>query len=42
VIDALSIAWSGAMLQAGMGHTNYAQMGDRLVAVTRLILGGEQ
>ncbi|HEY2167571.1 MAG TPA: TetR/AcrR family transcriptional regulator [Jatrophihabitantaceae bacterium] len=42
VVDALGIAWSGAMLQAGMGHTDYTQMGERLVAVTRLILGGDQ
>jgi hypothetical protein len=30
------------MLHAGMGHTDYVQMGERLVAVTRLVLGGDQ
>jgi len=39
VLDALGIAWSGAMLQAGMGHSNYVQMGERLVAVARLLFG---
>lgn len=39
VMDALAMAWSGAMLQAGMGHSNYTQMGERLVAVARLLLG---
>jgi hypothetical protein len=38
VMDALSMAWSGAMLQAGMGHSNYTQMAQRLVAVARLLL----
>jgi hypothetical protein len=32
------MAWSGAMLQAGMGHSNYTQMAQRLVAVARLLL----
>lgn len=40
VIDALAVAWSGAMLQAGMGHTNYVQMGERLRRITALILRG--
>ena len=37
-LDALNIAWSGAMLQAGMGHSDYKQMGKRLIAVTKLIM----
>ena len=40
VLDALALAWSGAMLQAGMGHSDYAQMGERLTAATRLIMAG--
>jgi len=39
-IDALSMAWSGAMLQAGMGHANYGQMGQRLADCAALILQG--
>ncbi len=39
LLDALSVAWSGAMLQAGMGHSDYKQMGRRLVSVTRLLMG---
>ena len=38
LLDALNIAWSGAMLQAGMGHSDYKQMGKRLIAVTKLIM----
>jgi AcrR family transcriptional regulator len=39
VVDALTLAWSGAMLQAGMGHAEYADMGERLASVTRLVMG---
>ncbi len=39
-LEVLALAWSGAMLQAGMGHTTYAQMGEQLVRVTDLVLGG--
>jgi hypothetical protein len=28
------------MLQAGMGHSDYTQMGHRLVRATRLIMAG--
>jgi AcrR family transcriptional regulator len=38
LLDALSVAWSGAMLQAGMGHSDYKQMGKRLVAATKLLM----
>lgn len=40
LLDTLSLAWSGAMLQAGMGHSDYARMGTRLATATRLIMGG--
>jgi AcrR family transcriptional regulator len=40
VLDALSLAWSGAMVQAGMGHSTYEQLGRRLVAAARLIMRG--
>lgn len=39
VLDALTLAWSGAMLQAGMGHAEYAALGERLAAVAKLLLG---
>lgn len=42
VLDALALAWNGAMLQAGMGFTDYRQMGDRLESATRLIMGGRR
>jgi AcrR family transcriptional regulator len=38
VIDALSLAWAGAMLQAGMGHTRFEQMGDRLARVATVLM----
>lgn len=38
LLDALSVVWSGAMLQAGMGHSDYKQLGRRLVAVTKLLM----
>jgi hypothetical protein len=40
VVDALVVARSGATLQAGMGHSDNTQMGERLVSAARLILGG--
>ena len=39
VFDALIVAWSGAMLQVGMGHAPVEHMGDRLATITRLIMG---
>jgi len=39
VLDALTLAWSGAMLQAGMGHAEYAKLGERLAGVAKLVLG---
>jgi AcrR family transcriptional regulator len=38
VLDALSVAWSGAMLQVGMGHAPADEMGDRLARVARLLM----
>ena len=40
VLDALTLAWSGAMLQAGMGHARFEQMGARLARAARLVMGG--
>lgn len=39
VVDALSLALSGAMLQAGMGYFPYAELADRMAAVAELVLG---
>jgi AcrR family transcriptional regulator len=39
VLDALSLALSGAMLQAGMGYFPHAELADRMARVTRLVLG---
>jgi AcrR family transcriptional regulator len=38
VLDALNLAWSGAMLQVGMGHAPADQMGDRLARTARLLM----
>jgi AcrR family transcriptional regulator len=38
ILDALSLAWSGAMLQVGMGHAAADEMGDRLARVARLLM----
>ena len=40
VLDSLGLAWNGAMLQAGMGHTSYEAMGARLSSAARLIIRG--
>jgi len=39
IFDALVVAWSGAMLQVGMGHAPVEHMGDRLATITRLLMG---
>ncbi|GAA5064841.1 TetR/AcrR family transcriptional regulator [Nocardia callitridis] len=39
VLDALNIAVSGAMIQAGMNYSTYEQMAERLTSVARLLLG---
>jgi AcrR family transcriptional regulator len=38
VRDVLSLAWAGAMLQAGMGHARFDHLGARLGAVAQLVL----
>ncbi len=40
VLEALTLAFSGALLQAGMGVMTYTDMGDRLDAVVAAILEG--
>ncbi|GAA3213018.1 helix-turn-helix domain-containing protein [Actinocorallia longicatena] len=37
ILDALEMAYSGALLQAGMGYTSYAEVADRLHKVAGLI-----
>jgi AcrR family transcriptional regulator len=40
VVDALDLAWSGAMLQAGMGHLAYRDLPERFRSVAVLVTGG--
>ncbi|QYJ03889.1 TetR/AcrR family transcriptional regulator [Nocardioides panacisoli] len=40
VLEALTFAFSGALLQAGMGLVTYAELGDRLDVVVATILEG--
>lgn len=40
LVDALVLAFSGALLQAGMGVITYAELGDRLDTVVATILVG--
>ncbi|MGN2637631.1 TetR/AcrR family transcriptional regulator [Nocardia takedensis] len=40
VLDALNIAVSGAMIQAGMNYSSYEDMADRLTSVAHLLLDG--
>jgi len=39
VLSALQLAWTGAMLSAGMGHLPFADVPDLLASAARLILG---
>jgi AcrR family transcriptional regulator len=41
-LDALSLALSGAMLQAGMGYFAHGELAERMGNVTRLVLGGRR
>ena len=41
-LDAIELAFSGAMLQTGTGHLSYDELGDRLAAAAELILGGRR
>jgi AcrR family transcriptional regulator len=38
LLDALSLTWSGAILQVGMGHASAETLGERLARVTRLLM----
>lgn len=40
LVEALTLAFSGALLQAGMGVLTYTEMGDRLDVVVATILKG--
>jgi AcrR family transcriptional regulator len=40
LVDAMTLAFSGALLQAGMGLMTYAEMADRLDAVVAVIMRG--
>jgi AcrR family transcriptional regulator len=40
LLETLGLAFSGALLQAGMGLTSYSEMGDRLDAVVAVIMKG--
>ncbi|KJF19701.1 TetR/AcrR family transcriptional regulator [Rhodococcus sp. AD45-ID] len=40
VLEALEIAWSGALVRAGMGYESYSQIADRLEITARLIMAG--
>lgn len=40
VVDAVTLAFSGALLQCGMGLMTYTEMGERLEAVVAVILRG--
>ena len=40
VLEALALAFSGALLQAGMGLMTYAEMGERLDAVDAVVMAG--
>ncbi|GEP40299.1 TetR family transcriptional regulator [Nocardioides psychrotolerans] len=42
VLETLTLAFSGALLQAGMGLMTYTEMGERLDAVVAVILKGNQ
>ncbi|MGW6374969.1 TetR/AcrR family transcriptional regulator [Rhodococcus sp. NPDC055112] len=42
VLDALEIAWSGALVRAGMGYESYTQIADRLETTAKLIMAGQK
>lgn len=41
-LQALGLAFSGAMLQAGMGYFSYTELGDRMAEVADVVLGGRR
>lgn len=42
VVEAVTLAFSGALLQGGMGLMTYTEMGDRLDAVVAVIMKGNE
>ena len=42
VLETLALAFSGALLQGGMGLMTYTELGDRLDAVVAVIMKGNQ
>ncbi len=40
VVTALDLMLTGALLQAGMGHMPYAELGNRLAGLVPLVVGG--
>jgi AcrR family transcriptional regulator len=42
VVETLALAFSGALLQSGMGLMTYTEMGDRLDAVVAVIMKGNE
>ncbi|TQF65816.1 TetR family transcriptional regulator [Rhodococcus spelaei] len=42
VLEALEIAWSGALVRAGMGYESYAQIAERLETTAKLIMAGQR
>ncbi|AQA21573.1 transcriptional regulator, TetR family domain protein [Rhodococcus sp. MTM3W5.2] len=42
MLDALEIAWSGALVRAGMGYESYTQIADRLETTAKLIMAGQK
>ncbi|MDP3889947.1 TetR/AcrR family transcriptional regulator [Nocardioides sp.] len=42
VLAALDLAWAGALMQAGLGHTSYADLGPQLTSVAALLLKGSR
>lgn len=42
VLEALEIAWSGALVRAGMGYESYLQIADRLEITATLIMSGHK
>lgn len=42
VLDTLLMLWSGGLLQGGMGYATYEEMGEKMSAAVRLIMGGDR
>ena len=40
VLDTLLMLWAGGLLQGGMGYATYEQVGERMSAAVRRIVGG--